>query len=56
MLSRRYALAAVTLQDCIFAVGGVDGDRCLNTTERFDPREGRQAPAAVFSFCISAYR
>ncbi|KAG8084910.1 hypothetical protein GUJ93_ZPchr0010g9826 [Zizania palustris] len=37
---QRYTLAAAEMNSVIYATGGYDGSKYLQSTERYDPREG----------------
>lgn len=40
MLVERRAMSAITLLDGVYVIGGFDGDKYLNSVERFDERTG----------------
>ena len=37
MLSRRSTLGVAVLNDCVYAVGGFDGNSGLDSVEKYDP-------------------
>lgn len=48
MMQKRFTTAAAALGGCIYAVGGYNTSRYLDSMERLDPREGHWCPASPF--------